>query len=72
MFERHAEKARRVIFFARYEASQYGSRYIESEHILLALQREVGSDNPNLASLIFGFVSDGKLGDPLQRNRIVS
>ena len=25
MFERYTEKARRVIFFARYEASQYGS-----------------------------------------------
>ncbi|MGH9861804.1 MAG: ATP-dependent Clp protease ATP-binding subunit, partial [Candidatus Acidiferrales bacterium] len=34
------EKARRVIFFARYEASQYGSPYIESEHLLLGLLRE--------------------------------
>jgi hypothetical protein len=40
MFERYTEKARRVIFFARYEASQYGSRYIESEHLLLGLLRE--------------------------------
>jgi hypothetical protein len=40
MFERYTEKARRVIFFARYEASQYGSRYIESEHMLLGLLRE--------------------------------
>lgn len=40
MFERYTEKARRVIFFARYEASQYGSRYIETEHILLGLVRE--------------------------------
>jgi ATP-dependent Clp protease ATP-binding subunit ClpC len=30
MFERYTEKARRVIFFARYEASQFGSPYIES------------------------------------------
>jgi len=29
-----------VIFFARYEASQYGSPYIETEHILLGLLRE--------------------------------
>ncbi|HME32241.1 MAG TPA: Clp protease N-terminal domain-containing protein [Terriglobales bacterium] len=35
MFERYTEKARRVIFFARYEASQLGSPYIETEHILL-------------------------------------
>ena len=40
MFERYTEKARRVIFFARYEASQYGSRYIETEHMLLGLLRE--------------------------------
>ena len=40
MFERYTEKARRVIFFARYEASQYGSTYIESEHLLLGLIRE--------------------------------
>jgi ATP-dependent Clp protease ATP-binding subunit ClpC len=40
MFERYTEKARRVIFFARYEASQYGSPYIESEHLLLGLLRE--------------------------------
>jgi hypothetical protein len=37
MFERYTEKARRVIFFARYEASNYGSHYIESEHLLLGL-----------------------------------
>ena len=40
MFERYTEKARRVIFFARYEASQYGSSYIETEHLLLGLMRE--------------------------------
>ncbi len=40
MFERFTEKARRVIFFARYEASQFGSPYIETEHVLLGLLRE--------------------------------
>ena len=40
MFERYTEKARRVIFFARYEASQYGSPYIDTEHALLGLLRE--------------------------------
>lgn len=40
MFERYTEKARRVIFFARYEASQYGSLCIETEHLLLGLLRE--------------------------------
>jgi hypothetical protein len=40
MFERYTEKARRTIFFGRYEASQFGSPYIESEHLLLGLLRE--------------------------------
>src|SRR5450756_1886862 len=40
MFERYTEKARCVIFFARYEASQFGSSYIETEHLLLGLLRE--------------------------------
>jgi len=40
MFERYTEKARRVIFFARREASGFGSPTIESEHILLALVQE--------------------------------
>jgi ClpA/ClpB-like protein len=40
MFERYTEKARRVIFFARYEASAYGSPRIETEHVLLGLIRE--------------------------------
>ncbi len=40
MFERYTEKARRVIFFARYEASQFGATQIEAEHILLGLIRE--------------------------------
>jgi hypothetical protein len=37
---RTLEKARRVIFFARYEASQFGSPFIETEHLLLGLLRE--------------------------------
>jgi len=40
MFERYTDKARRTIFFARYEAVQYGSPYIETEHLLLGLVRE--------------------------------
>jgi len=35
MFERYTERARRVLFFARYEASQLGSISIETEHLLL-------------------------------------
>ena len=40
MFERYTEHARRVIFFGRYEASQFGSDAIEPEHLLLALYRD--------------------------------
>src|SRR5262245_29642067 len=40
MFERYTEAARRTIFFARYEASQFGSTTIETEHFLLGLIRE--------------------------------
>ena len=49
MFERYTEKARRVIFFARYEASNYGSRTIAPEHLLLGLVRE----DKTLASRFF-------------------
>jgi ATP-dependent Clp protease ATP-binding subunit ClpC len=40
MFQKYTEKARRTIFFGRFEASQLGSPYIESEHLLLGLLRE--------------------------------
>jgi hypothetical protein len=40
MFERYTEKARRLVFFARFEASRYGSPSIETEHLLLGLLRE--------------------------------
>ena len=40
MFDRYTEKGRRVIFFARYEASEFGSPTIETEHFLLGLLRE--------------------------------
>jgi quinol monooxygenase YgiN len=49
MFERYTERARRVLFFARYEASQLGSPTIETEHLLLGLLRE----HRGLASRIF-------------------
>ncbi|MGE0454089.1 MAG: ATP-dependent Clp protease ATP-binding subunit [Vicinamibacteria bacterium] len=50
MFERYTERARRVIFFARYEASQLGSNSIETEHLLLGLIRE----GKGLTSRLFG------------------
>ena len=49
MFERYTERARRVLFFARYEASQLGSISIETEHLLLGLLR----DAKGLTAMIF-------------------
>jgi ketosteroid isomerase-like protein len=54
MFERFTEKARRVIFFGRYEASQYGSHYIETEHLLLGLVRQ----DPQLLKHFLGDKAD--------------
>ncbi len=39
-FDRYSDKARRVIFFARYEASEFGSPAIDTEHLLLGILRE--------------------------------
>jgi len=40
MFEKFTEKAKRVLFLARYEASQVSSTVIGTEHILLGLLKE--------------------------------
>ncbi len=50
MFERYSDKARRVIFFARYEASQFGSPAIDAEHLLLGILRE----SPDLLRSVAG------------------
>ncbi len=39
MFENWTEHARRAVLFARYEASQFGSTVIDTEHLLLGLVR---------------------------------
>jgi len=40
VFERYTEKARLVIFFARFQATRSGSPCIETEHLLLGLLHE--------------------------------
>jgi ATP-dependent Clp protease ATP-binding subunit ClpC len=42
MFERYTETARKSVFVARYEATQFGSGYIETEHLLLGILRTDG------------------------------
>ena len=39
-FANSAETVRRAIFFARYEASQFHSPFVETEHLLLGILRE--------------------------------
>jgi ATP-dependent Clp protease ATP-binding subunit ClpA len=54
MFERYTERARRVVFLARYEASQLGSAAIETEHLLLGVIREADGFTGRL------FATDGR------------
>ena len=62
MFERYTEKARRVIFFARQEATQTASQAIEPEHLLLGLLRE---DRLMVRALL---ADEGKFADLLRRD----
>jgi ATP-dependent Clp protease ATP-binding subunit ClpC len=50
MFERYTESARRVIFFARYEAAYSGASSIEPVHLLSGLMRE----DPSLFRSLMG------------------
>src|SRR5262245_49785796 len=59
MFQRYKERARRVIFVARYEAVQFGSRTIETEHLLLGL---IHQDK----NLIKGFLGDHSLTEDIR------
>jgi ATP-dependent Clp protease ATP-binding subunit ClpC len=40
LLDGYSEKARRAIFFARYEAGRFSSTMVESEHLLLGIMRE--------------------------------
>ena len=50
MFERYDDTARRVVFFGRFTASQFGSSHLETEHLLLALLNE----DREIANRFFG------------------
>lgn len=67
MFDRYTEKARRVIFFARYEASQFGSPCIETEHLLLGLLRE----DKALALRFLGTTSSESIRKQIEAHTIV-
>ncbi len=72
MFERYTERARRVIFWSRYIASQRGCPEIEVEHVLLGLLREDMSlaerflDSPWAVESIWRRVDESRpVGKPL-------
>lgn len=64
MFERYTEKARRVIFYARYEASQFGTPEIETEHLLLALFKE---NTGHIAAFLQRPIDTGALRERIQQ-----
>ncbi|HEY7210861.1 MAG TPA: Clp protease N-terminal domain-containing protein [Bryobacteraceae bacterium] len=70
MFERYTEQARRVIFFARYEASSFGSSYIEVEHLLLGLMREDKALFGDLESHLLLELGDSIRNQQEQREKI--
>jgi ATP-dependent Clp protease ATP-binding subunit ClpC len=60
MFERYTEPARKTIFFARYEAAQFGNTEIQPEHILLGILR---AD----ARLAIRLLGSAERGDSMRR-----
>jgi hypothetical protein len=67
MFERYTEQARRVVFFARYEASRLGSPYIEPEHLLLGVLRESNILKDRLTPEAIGRIRQELEGDAVVR-----
>lgn len=65
MFERYTERAKRVLFYSRYEATEIGGRTIETEHLLLGLLRE----GKGVTSQIF---ARAELSHEIVRQRIAS
>jgi ATP-dependent Clp protease ATP-binding subunit ClpC len=59
MFERYTEKARRTVFYARFEAAQAGAAYISPVHMLLGLLR----DDPDLFT---PFLHEGATAETLR------
>jgi ATP-dependent Clp protease ATP-binding subunit ClpA len=68
MFERYTETARRTIFFARYEASAFGSSQIETEHLLLGLFRE---DKALANQLLGSFAKLEEIRHAIERKSII-
>jgi ATP-dependent Clp protease ATP-binding subunit ClpC len=59
MFENYTDEARRVIFWARHQVSELGSKSIDTGHLLLGLLRVDGA-------LVSGLTSPSKSADDLR------
>lgn len=59
MFERYSDRARRVLFFARYEVAQRGGLSIEPEHLVLGVLR-------NGAGALLRFAAAGVTPDTIR------
>jgi len=73
MFERYTQPSRHVIFLARDEAANYGSRHIESEHLLLgvitadnAIAERLAKDNMTELQIRAEIEKRTNRGEPLQ------
>jgi ATP-dependent Clp protease ATP-binding subunit ClpC len=62
-FSRYDEPARRTIFFARYEASRFGSSSIETEHLLLGV---IHADARLITSLLKSAASPQQLRQQIE------
>jgi uncharacterized protein (TIGR02246 family) len=65
MFERFTETTRRVVFVARYEASEYGSQHIDTEHLLLGLMNE---DFPLMTAMIGSKISVDAIRQEIEKH----
>jgi ATP-dependent Clp protease ATP-binding subunit ClpC len=75
VFDRYSEKARRAIFFARYEAGRFNSSMVESEHLLLGIMREDKTLMRSLMSapeLVDSIHTQIEARTPVQHEAIVS
>ena len=67
MFEKYDETARRVLFFSRYEAGEFGSCVIEPEHLLLGLIHEDQKIAKRLGTTFEEIRKDLKSQTPIRR-----
>jgi ATP-dependent Clp protease ATP-binding subunit ClpC len=65
MFENYSKKAKRIIFYSRREAGEYGAIAIDTEHLLLGLVRE---DETLIKRFILSTYSIKSLHERIEQN----